>query len=176
MQRKLYALNSYQSVEKMLEDVRILLHLSAGELASALSLLEKVSYGNLVFDSGDVIVRFEGFRPAEDSILKNVRNRVIVEVEAVENEVKRTVQYVIPSSALRVLEIPKKVNVQNLVKKEKSESYNFGPCYSCGKTQVQDGKYCPSCKINVCYACRLQLKYLNKKDPDFCPNCGRKLV
>lgn len=166
--------SSYQDIEEMMEDIRVSLHLGKEEFASALSILEKVGYGNLVFESGDLVIKFEGFCPNQDFIFTNGRNRVLVEVETMGKGVKRRVEYVIPHSLLKRLRLEKGLNVQGLVKKGKNGSGNLRPCHYCEKTIVEGGKVCPSCKIAFCHACILELKYVDNKNPDLCPQCGGK--
>jgi hypothetical protein len=104
---------SSQSIGEMMEDVRLLLGLSQEELVSALSFLEKVDYGSLHFTRGNTNIRFQS-----SSSDRSIYSDISIEVEVKEDEVKRTVEYNIPRSILRLLKKAKKDKAQYIVKKE----------------------------------------------------------
>jgi hypothetical protein len=48
-------------------------------------------------------------------------------------------------------------------------------CDACGKQPVGGGAHCEKCNIYFCFACMVELIYLQKKLPLKCPMCGEKL-
>lgn len=89
---------TWQSISKMLEDIRVLLGLSQEEFTSVLSLLEKVDFGSLDFRRGSTKITFYC-----SSSVDSTYSGISIEIQVGEGDVKQTVEYDIPMSILQHL-------------------------------------------------------------------------
>lgn len=88
---------SSKSISKTLEDIRLLLGLSEEEVATALSLLEKVDVGNLHFTRGNTDIRFQSYRSERSNC-----SDISVELEVREDDITRTIKYSLPRAIIRL--------------------------------------------------------------------------
>ncbi len=85
-----------QSIDKMMEDVQLMLGLSQKEVAHLLLLLEKADFGHLAFFRGNIYLRFQ----KEDPLEKYSRITLIVEI--VDSDIPNRTEYTIPRGFIRL--------------------------------------------------------------------------
>jgi hypothetical protein len=87
---------SFQSLGKMMEDVRLMLGLSQEEAVHLLSLLEKADFGSLHFFRGNINIKFDKILPEG----KYSKIRLTVNIE--DGDIRSTNVYTVPRAFVRL--------------------------------------------------------------------------